>query len=84
MLEEPEMPSFNVLVVDDNETNRTVLENMLSAWGMRVTLAEDGQDALDLLMAHPKQDADFDLALDPGQHSSRRIAPRRKQWYELF
>ncbi|MEN9451280.1 MAG: hypothetical protein RLZZ369_339, partial [Pseudomonadota bacterium] len=35
----------------------------LSAWGMRVTLAEDGQDALDLLMAHPKQDADFDLAL---------------------
>ncbi|MCC7545895.1 MAG: response regulator, partial [Aquabacterium sp.] len=63
MLEEPEMPSFNVLVVDDNETNRTVLENMLSAWGMRVTLAEDGQDALDLLMAHPKQDADFDLAL---------------------
>ncbi|MDE2000331.1 MAG: PAS domain S-box protein, partial [Burkholderiales bacterium] len=29
MLEEPEMPSFNVLVVDDNETNRTVLENML-------------------------------------------------------
>ncbi|HET8870479.1 MAG TPA: response regulator [Aquabacterium sp.] len=63
MLEEPEMPSFNVLVVDDNETNRTVLENMLSAWGMRVTLANDGQDALDILMAHPKQDADFDLAL---------------------
>ncbi|MDE2593200.1 MAG: response regulator [Burkholderiales bacterium] len=63
MLEEPEMPSFNVLVVDDNETNRTVLENMMSAWGMRVTLANDGQDALDILMAHPKQDADFDLAL---------------------
>ncbi|MGE5450842.1 MAG: response regulator [Acidobacteriota bacterium] len=63
MLEEPEMPSFNVLVVDDNETNRTVLENMMSAWGMRVTLACDGQDALDILMAHPKQDADFDLAL---------------------
>ncbi len=63
MLEEPEMPSFNVLVVDDNETNRTVLENMLSAWGMRVTLAHDGQDALDILMAHPRQDADFDLAL---------------------
>ncbi|MDE2077042.1 MAG: response regulator [Burkholderiales bacterium] len=63
MLEEPEMPSFNVLVVDDNETNRTVLENMLSAWGMRVTLANDGQDALDILMAHPRQDADFELAL---------------------
>ncbi|MDE2000792.1 MAG: response regulator, partial [Burkholderiales bacterium] len=45
------------------ETNRTVLENMLSAWGMRVTLANDGQDALDILMAHPRQDADFELAL---------------------
>lgn len=63
MLEEPEMPTFNVLVVDDNDTNRTVLENMLSAWGMRVTVAKDGQEALDMLMAHPKQDADFELAL---------------------
>ncbi len=63
MLEEPEMPSFNVLVVDDNDTNRTVIENMLSAWGMKVTQAADGREALAVLMAHPTQDADFDLAL---------------------
>ena len=63
MLEEPEMPAFNVLVVDDNDTNRTVIENMLSAWGMKVTQAANGREALAILMAHPVQDADFDLAL---------------------
>ncbi len=63
MLEEPEMPSFNVLVVDDNDTNRTVIENMLNAWGMSVTQAVNGQQALDLLMAKPDQDQAFDLAL---------------------
>ncbi|MBC7700695.1 response regulator [Aquabacterium sp.] len=63
MLEEPDMPSFNVLVVDDNDTNRTVIENMLTAWGMHVVLAVDGCEALKVLMAHPSQDAPFDLAL---------------------
>ncbi|MBT9610678.1 MAG: response regulator [Aquabacterium sp.] len=63
MLEEPKMPSFNVLVVDDNDTNRTVIENMLNAWGMNVTQAANGREALAILMAHPSQDADFDLAL---------------------
>ncbi|MBI5926304.1 MAG: response regulator [Aquabacterium sp.] len=63
MLEEPEMPSFNVLVVDDNDTNRTVIENMLSAWGMKVTQANNGREALDILMAHRTQDAEFELAL---------------------
>ena len=63
MLEEPAMPSFNVLVVDDNDTNRTVIENMLTAWGMNVVQACNGQDALNLLMAHPHIDANFDLAL---------------------
>ncbi len=63
MLEEPDMPSFNVLVVDDNDTNRTVIENMLNAWGMSVTQAVNGRQALDILMATPEADVSFDLAL---------------------
>jgi two-component system sensor histidine kinase/response regulator len=63
MLEEPGMPSFNVLVVDDNDTNRTVIENMLSAWGMKVTQACNGREALDILMASNASDTDFELAL---------------------
>ena len=63
MLEEPDMPAFSVLVVDDNETNRTVIENMLSAWGMHVEQARNGREALEMLMDDQQRDQDFDLAL---------------------
>src|SRR5205085_10512069 len=58
-----ELAALRVLVVDDHETNRTVLENMLGAWGMDVTLAQDGQQALDILRGRTVFDAQFDLAL---------------------
>ncbi|HEY0855885.1 MAG TPA: response regulator [Albitalea sp.] len=54
---------MRVLVVEDHETNRTVLENMLGAWGMDVTLAEDGQQALDILRGKTACDPRFNLAL---------------------
>jgi CheY-like chemotaxis protein len=58
-----ELSALRVLVVEDHETNRTVLENMLGAWGMDVTLAGDGQQALDILRGKTVFDARFDLAL---------------------
>ena len=57
------MPSLRVLVVDDHPTNRTVLENMLTAWGLRVTLTSDGEQALQLVRALPLDQPPFDLAL---------------------
>lgn len=57
------MPSIRVLVVDDHPTNRTVLENMLTAWGLRVTLVGDGAQALQLLRTLPLDESPFDLAL---------------------
>jgi signal transduction histidine kinase/CheY-like chemotaxis protein len=62
-LDGSELSTLRVLVVEDHETNRTVLENMLGAWGMDVTLAEDGQQALDILRGNTVLDANFDLAL---------------------
>ncbi len=58
--EPAELGGRRVLVVDDHETNRTVLENTLAAWGMAVVLAEDGLQALDILRADA---AGFDFAL---------------------
>ncbi len=50
---------FNILVVDDRETNRDILELLLVDMGFRVELAEDGQAALDLIRGGER----FDLVL---------------------
>ncbi len=57
------LPPMRVLVVEDQETNRTVLENMLGAWGLRVSVAADGEAALQLLRGDTPVDPRFDLAL---------------------
>jgi len=47
-----------LLVVDDNEMNRDMLSRRLERKGYKVLLAEDGQQALDMVAAQP-----FDLIL---------------------
>ncbi len=58
-----DMPRLRILVVEDNETNRVVLDNMLRDWGQDVVLAEDGRQALDILQGRTAIDPRFDLAL---------------------
>jgi DNA-binding NtrC family response regulator len=41
--------TINVLIVDDEESQRTPLAAMISAWGYNVDMASDGQEALDKL-----------------------------------
>jgi len=52
-----------VLVVDDNETNRRILFEMLQHWGMRPTLAESGKSALVALNAVKDVPGAFPLIL---------------------
>jgi PAS domain S-box-containing protein len=39
----------SILVVDDNDTNRLILGELLGRWGMRVETAKDAKEALDIL-----------------------------------
>ena len=48
-----EPASRKVLVVDDEEFNRELLEDLLVPWGYEVALAPDGQSALDMVASDP-------------------------------
>ncbi len=47
------LPNVRILLVDDSEINREVAQGILEAEGATVSLAEDGQAALDWLSAYP-------------------------------
>jgi CheY-like chemotaxis protein len=44
-----DLRGLEVLVVDDNATNRRILDEILSTWGMRPTLVDGGQAAITAL-----------------------------------
>jgi PAS domain S-box-containing protein len=52
------VPKLDVLVVEDNATNRAVLEEMLLNLGQTVTMAHDGAQGMQMARAHQ-----FDLIL---------------------
>ena len=56
---EVDLAETKVLVVDDNKTNRRILEKQLTAWNMQPTLVDGGPEALRLV----REGADFDVAL---------------------
>jgi two-component system, sensor histidine kinase and response regulator len=51
------------LIVDDNGTNRRVLCEQLSAWGIKVTDAEDGAEALRKLRSAAAGEEPYDVAI---------------------
>jgi signal transduction histidine kinase/CheY-like chemotaxis protein len=52
-----------VAVVDDNRTNRTILERYLSSWGMRERSFENGSQALEEMQVAARGDDAFDVAI---------------------
>ena len=59
----PQLEGKRVLVVDDNATNRLILERYASLWTMTPHLAVSGVQALDLLDQAQRAGEPFDLAL---------------------
>jgi len=52
-----------VLIVDDNRTNRRILEGMLKRWDMKSTSVEDGEEALVLLSSAQNAGEPYALVL---------------------
>ena len=55
----PDQINLHVMIVDDNQTNRKILEDVLHSWGMRSCGATGAQEALEKLQdsAHDPVDA---------------------------
>jgi two-component system, sensor histidine kinase and response regulator len=52
-----------VLVVDDNTTNRYILETLLTSWGMLVATADSGKKALEIMLLAALSGAPFRFGL---------------------
>eukprot|EP00913_Durusdinium_trenchii_P010940 g10269.t1 len=50
----PEFRDLPVLIVDDNETNRRILYELLTNWQLKPTVVESGKEALDAMKAASK------------------------------
>ena len=58
-----DLEGVRVLVVDDNRTNREILEQQLSGWRMQVSCAAGGEQALALLAQAAQAGAPYQLAV---------------------
>lgn len=57
------LSAMRVLIVDDNATNRLILEEAVSVWRMQPTCVENGQSALDTLLLAAELGRPFALVL---------------------
>jgi len=82
VVQDVEVPSLSILVVDDEPAVRETLAEMLEAMGHRVLLAESGQIALRTLAGNDCDLVFTDLAMPEmdGWETTREI---RKRWPEM-
>jgi two-component system sensor histidine kinase/response regulator len=59
----PVLVGARVLIVDDNRTNRRILEGVLARWGMNPVVACDGEQALSAYLAAIEAGQPFSLIL---------------------
>jgi len=78
----PALLSGRVLVVEDNAVNRMVIESILTKLGVTVTLAFDGQQALDTLTEGDFPDLvlmDLNMPVMDGYGATEQIRQRERR-----
>ena len=78
----PSLKGLRVLVAEDNDTSRRILEEQLNSWGLGARAVDSAQDALDALSASDRNGNSFsallaDAAL-PGMDGRRLVEEVRK------
>jgi two-component system sensor histidine kinase/response regulator len=58
-----QLSGVKTLIIDDNKTNRRILEGLLQLWGMNVKSAADGETALEMLAVANASGVPFRLVL---------------------
>jgi PAS domain S-box-containing protein len=58
-----DVQNLSVLIVDDNETNRRILDESLRLWGMRTATADSGANAIRMLESARDQGEPYSLVL---------------------
>ncbi len=66
-VEASQLRDVRVLMVDDNSTNRTVLQGMVSRWGMNPSSADGAEAALAVMETAAREARPFSIAIVDGQ-----------------
>ncbi len=76
---------LNVLVVDDNQINRLLINKVLSKWGTNTEYAENGQEAIDRIEGDQNLDVvlmDIHMPVMGGIEATEIIRSKSEAYYQ--
>jgi len=76
---------LNVLVVDDNQINRLLINKVLSKWGATVEFAENGQEAIEKIESNANLDVvlmDIHMPVMGGLEATQIIRAKEGEYYQ--
>ena len=76
---------LNVLVVDDNQINRILVNKVLQKWGVQADFAENGQEAVDKIVSGMNYDVvlmDVHMPIMGGMEATRVIRLKEEAYFQ--
>jgi PAS domain S-box-containing protein len=76
---------LSVLVVDDNQINRLLINKVLTKWGATIDFAENGQEAIDKIEENPNFDVvlmDIHMPVMGGLQATEIIRAKSEPYYQ--